>query len=356
MPDWFEEALALVVEKIEAQGEVDGFAFLQDYFLDNEDQLIDEYEQFSAEDFAEYFLDRFQKWLFENNSNITISLTGRWIIDSDIRKNEESAIPDEHSLTDSEHSLLSIQLHDIDEESFDNLRALVSKLEGNGDSRVVSCSIKLARSAEKIGKRDSEMVSYWKKAVEYSGAFNDNDNSVLGLKELAYYYVKMSRYEKAAELYRKAVNLTDDVEVKVSLLREARIQFQNCGDHESASKAFILKMDTRKKKEIYLNLLSLTSRYGESPKVVCWNIVFWIVSLTITVTPFIDTCFNRSEKSDYVIVDAFYYVMITFTTLGYGDITPGVDGWKIVSGFISFLGLIYTSLLMVTIVRKYSRS
>jgi hypothetical protein len=43
-------------------------------------------------------------------------------------------------------------------------------------------------------------------------------------------------------------------------------------------------------------------------------------------------------------------------TLGYGDIYPVTIPGKLLAGALAILGLLYTSLFMVTVVRKYARA
>lgn len=361
MPDWFDNAYLDLLDLIENDGseEIDGFAFLQDYYLDNEEKFLELLDIDKPDDFASKFLDRFQNWLVGKDPRFNVSSTGRWSLNAVVGEVDSEIISDKYTLSEAEQSLLLLQDFQLDRDAFLGLEMLMSRLEAMEDSRVVECSIRLSKTAAKIGKRDNELLSYWSKTLDFCKAFGDKKNRVDCCKELAYYYIKVSKYKEAAEVYRDAADWADDERLKIELLRDSRIQFQNCGDHSSASEVFVRKMDIkRSESRFFLTLFFITSMYGESPKVVLANIAFWIFLISLVLTPFMygENFVGAGVSSKCRFADAFYYTMVSFTTLGYGDITPSKWYWKIASGFISFLGLLYTSLLMVTIVRKYSRS
>ena len=51
----------------------------------------------------------------------------------------------------------------------------------------------------------------------------------------------------------------------------------------------------------------------------------------------------------------FYFSVVTFTTLGYGDFSPVNAFTRLISSSEAICGLLLTSLFMVTVVRKYAR-
>ena len=52
---------------------------------------------------------------------------------------------------------------------------------------------------------------------------------------------------------------------------------------------------------------------------------------------------------------AFYFSVVTFTTLGYGDYVPGSVAGQVFAGAEALLGVFVMSLFLVCFVRKFSR-
>jgi tetratricopeptide (TPR) repeat protein len=357
MHSWFGDAYGLLVSQLGKYGYIDGFAFLQDYYLDNEESIIEECEVENAEDFASSYLESFQAWAIQQVPSIAVSNTGRWSFASLSKMNSIEIPPSNYTISEDEEALLQLQDYQLTIDNYEPLKDLVSRFEALGDERVVSCSIKLAKAAEKVGKRDLDLVNYWSRSLEFCKTFPESSDLIKCYQELAYYYMKVSKYKDAAETYKEAAGYTNDSKLKMELLRDARIHYQNCGDHDSASDVFVSKMNIkRNSNKLFLYIFWFTSNYGESPKRVLQNIFGWIFLLSLALSPFMEDFEGTNSCFPCKLIDSFYYTMVTFTTLGYGDITPNTWYWKILSGLISFLGLLYTSMLMVTIVRKYSRS
>lgn len=365
MKSWYPFALEILKNEISDSEFVEGFDFLQDFYLDHKEKYEEEILVHDSEDFAESNFEGFQSWI-TSEGGIKAGKTGRWFISGDDAEIKSSEFVDgipvsAPSVSDYELRLLSLHQYDLNVDSYNELKPLVSKLDSLKDKRVVIASINLAKSAAQSGRNDSELVSLWSEAVNFCERHPGCGDIVYCLRESAYYNVKLSKHGCAAELYEKAANSCTDKD-KVSLLRDARIQYQNAGDHDAASVVFVKKMNIKRDAsdfygKIFLYLFGFTSGYGESPKRVILNILGWLLFFTFVS---FSTVVQLDGGSDEVfmskVVDGFYYTIVTFTTLGYGDITPNSWTGKILSGLIAFLGLLYTSLLMVTVVRKYSRS
>ena len=59
------------------------------------------------------------------------------------------------------------------------------------------------------------------------------------------------------------------------------------------------------------------------------------------------------EDSITNLVDAFWYVIVTLTSVGYGDITPHSSIGKVISYFIILIGIIFFSTLTAAIASIY---
>ncbi|MFC4449187.1 pentapeptide repeat-containing protein [Halorussus aquaticus] len=87
--------------------------------------------------------------------------------------------------------------------------------------------------------------------------------------------------------------------------------------------------------------------YGERPwRVVGTSLLIIIGSAYVyTIAPF---------KPNGTFLDNLYFSMITFTTLGYGDLTP--QGWgRALAMFESFIGMLLASLLLFVLTRRATR-
>lgn len=132
---------------------------------------------------------------------------------------------------------------------------------------------------------------------------------------------------------------------------------------ESVSRAHEEKMNYRKKVTIFekryfewlfYKFLEVSSKYGES---------FWRWGVTTIVTIFVfglifwgvDSVQTGGElvgKINGGIDDYFYFSVVTFTTLGYGDLTPVTDFQKILVGLEAVSGYLMLGSFMALLQRK----
>lgn len=61
---------------------------------------------------------------------------------------------------------------------------------------------------------------------------------------------------------------------------------------------------------------------------------------------------NRENEDVTIFIDAFYFTMITLTTLGYGDVVPASQIGRLVVAFESSVGLILFALFASMMFRK----
>ena len=64
--------------------------------------------------------------------------------------------------------------------------------------------------------------------------------------------------------------------------------------------------------------------------------LFWIVLATISAGTWF---YHRFEPTITSWVDAYYFTVITLTTIGYGDMGPTTPGTRIFTTFYAFIGL-----------------
>ncbi len=63
--------------------------------------------------------------------------------------------------------------------------------------------------------------------------------------------------------------------------------------------------------------------------------------------------FNKAYDSPFTTSDLIYYTLVTFTTLGYGDITPADSLAKSLSLLMSVSGQLYLTMIIAVLVGKY---
>lgn len=360
MEEWYSEALDLLKKALREEGYVRSFDFLYDFIFDNRSEYFDDVDIDDIDSVVEAQLDNFQAWL--NDNGISVSSGGH------LRYPEEALIELENSvsddsvelLSDEEREILSMAESEIDGDFYPVFSSIYKKLCAINDYDMrYECSIRLARSsvfAKDI--MDGNRAEIWDQACEDALNSGRNNEAAICHKEAAYYYIKIARNNAAAQRFESAAKKFELTEDALNCYSNARIYYQLSGDHNKASKIFVEEMNVKRKnakfcQKLILGFHLISSKYGESPGRVLVNImiILFLSTLVSSFTVFSDEC-DVVDK----VVDSIYYTLVTFTTLGYGDITPESPSGKLYAGFLAGLGLLYTSLFMVTVVRKYSRS
>ena len=154
------------------------------------------------------------------------------------------------------------------------------------------------------------------------------------------------------------------------LYRQLKLCFQHSGDHVRAGEFFIREMHCiwqQRKAEgnwrwIPGALLEYLCGFGERP----WRMLGWMLGI-IALFAFLHTGWGQIEHLDVGLgfdpslagVERFwravYFSVETFTTLGYGDLTPKCVCGYILCSLEPLVGTILVSLFLVCIVRKFSR-
>ena len=93
------------------------------------------------------------------------------------------------------------------------------------------------------------------------------------------------------------------------------------------------------------------------PSMVVGDILLWmllpIVGYALMMWPFLDTGFETPDGVGMGLWDAFYFSGVTFTTLGFGDITPLTNAWEVVSVSEAITGFLVMSTSIAYIVAVF---
>ena len=85
--------------------------------------------------------------------------------------------------------------------------------------------------------------------------------------------------------------------------------------------------------------------------VVAWTLAYWIVALW---SPNAFVFGNTAGVTRMDEFNAFYFSLITLTTLGYGDITPASHLARMLAGMEAMVGMLYVAVLIARLVSLYS--
>ncbi|NKC17649.1 hypothetical protein CWC29_002115 [Pseudoalteromonas sp. S4498] len=85
--------------------------------------------------------------------------------------------------------------------------------------------------------------------------------------------------------------------------------------------------------------------YGERPLRIMLFAVF-VISLYAGVYNSVDWVDKDGNSYDLSLFDSFYYSVVTFSTLGYGDITPNTEVLKVLAGSEALIGALTIGLLI----------
>lgn len=223
-------------------------------------------------------------------------------------------------------------------------------------------------------KYSKEEGGVYLKALKNAGNIADD----LALGEGFKYYETSAKiyrenydHDASAEQFKLAIKSAKKTQksstVLLTLTRSMRIQYELAGDEDNASIAFLSekKLERKVNGKKQRGLLHCLSDYGQNPgKVVLWAMgLIVICTLLYALLGIVPSGSNAETQSLfegclpwYVILwDSLYFSIVTFTTLGYGDFSPGTGVSRLVANLESLLGLFLTSLFLVALVRKYGR-
>lgn len=190
----------------------------------------------------------------------------------------------------------------------------------------------------------------------YKSSYKYHEDAALQFKQAA---------EIVASLLETDTEQVEDLKcISLKLVRAMRIQYEACGDEENASKAFIEenrlnRLMLGKSEKSWIHLISDNCQNPiKVAKSALWLVIFSTVlfSLAGIETDSKVQSLLYGNKDWYIVIwDSFYFSIVTFTTLGYGDFSPGEGLSRLIANMVSILGLLLSSLFLVTLVRKYGR-
>lgn len=172
-------------------------------------------------------------------------------------------------------------------------------------------------------------------------------------------YLKIGDIEKARERYFEAEEV----------YRNLKNNFKNRGFSYEAGKYYHREMVVKRRQmplfsmeHIWSALMDMSTGYGEKPyKIISFSMAFVLTFSAIFSFIGIQHSSGRyyrlsSEQSLLgnlaVLYDSFYYSMVNFVTLGYGDYTPAGIG-KMFAVFEALSGEFMIALFIITVYKRY---
>ncbi len=202
---------------------------------------------------------------------------------------------------------------------------------------------------------DWEAYKYHEDAAKFHRQKYDHDESANEFKKAADIISEIEREQR--DVYATLKNK------HLRLVRSMRIQYELFGDEKNASEAFIKECEINrlilgKSKKSWIHIISdnCQNPFKVAMTALCLVAISTIIfSLTGIEGSGFQSLLEGNKAWYLVIWDSFYFSIVTLTTLGYGDFSPGNGLSRLVANIISILGLILSSLFLVTLVRKYGR-
>jgi len=144
--------------------------------------------------------------------------------------------------------------------------------------------------------------------------------------------------------------------------RSLKQYFMQSGRYREASWASFKektmeKISLRQNKNIAyipMAVMGLLSGYGEKPNrvILSSGAIIFIYS---TLFYYLNAVDGLSSAKAFTFWDYLYYSIVTFTTLGYGDLVPKANaGYRLLAGSEAFIGAFMIGLFVFTLSRKYS--
>jgi hypothetical protein len=348
---------------------------LNDFYFDYppEGMINDDSDSFNEEiqHLAQNDIITLEAMIYQNDSHWVISEGDKWRLledEEEVVVIEQSILKQKLELT--EIDLLASDISDSNRKAVENLYNGKVLQYGNDDEKYNLIS-KIAKYYNKQKTNRTDYIPFLVEAGEM-GAISNQPKSYKYFEFAAKHYRSIYEHRLAAESYGKAFDsaekLKADHKVLIALARNAKIQYDLCSDGDCASKAFInenkykLKGEAKKHKKFILSTLGVLSDYCQNPlKVSLWALLLIIISAVVYSFSGISSngldqnVFTPGKCSLLVVMDSIYFSIVTFSTLGYGDFSPSNGVSRVFATIEALGGLFFTSLFLVTLVRKYGR-
>lgn len=165
-----------------------------------------------------------------------------------------------------------------------------------------------------------------------------------------------------------------------AVYRQLKLSFQESGDYQRAGDFFLREMECKRAQQSWwprlgYGLMHWLCGYGERASRLAARIALVIVCFAFLHGwagiidpdsgkyrlgpglgwPFSEQSWPALWEGFQAWLTSLYFSVITFTSLGYADLAPGPGWGKAFAGLEAALGIVLMSLLLVVIVRKWSR-
>jgi Ion channel len=235
-----------------------------------------------------------------------------------------------------------------------------------GDALRVYRALALAFDAQRMGS-DVEKLHYFQQASDLGLQLGDLqwrfDNGAAKLfRRAGKEAVAGIYFERAAKAVRKE-RATEGADPNLwqfegALIREAQVSYQAAGVGHDASRCFI---EARKLLRDHATNRWTRARawfswgfwlWGESPGLVA---LWAFVVIGLFALGYAWAGVSTPTGVGHHFGQALYLSVLTFTTVGYGDLTPATGFGKALAGAEALLGIFFTGLFLVTFVKKFTR-
>lgn len=400
--DWFEDAAHYLVRKLGKRKFVVGDTFLREY-LEKETSVLDGMDDEEKDISINEWVESFETYLYDNFSNsVYVGKNFRWMKESD-KPTKSKTFSTSEPVTDNDI------VQDIGDEkprlevsqSVQPLEVLHQLFESDDFAKCIEQGYERLEALRKEAAPADEKLSVLSIMIDAAIASKRIDLYKLYSKQ-AEILAKDKQHEDAAKSYEKAVNslikhhennfsAIPKVEEKINeLFRKCRVQFENGLAVGEASRVFVREcrfkksIEKRYLKKALMFVFDITSDYGECPKKVfysgvaiifLWAFFYLLAGINGPSSELLLSCsqnhptlaLNCVEVTESVEIGIsgpapwsnfpshLYYSVVTFTTLGYGDFSPQAGPSRFLSAVEAVLGLIFTSLFLATVIKKYAR-
>ncbi|ATD09870.1 potassium channel family protein [Pseudoalteromonas piscicida] len=368
----------------------EGLEDTDDKKLNELETLVEFYEEFPPDeiddtdsDYAKEELERIARAVLPNLRRKLHTEEKQWLMIKDgkfvlVTQATDEVEPKDikAQLNNKQLDLIDRSLTEIDNRHREALLSLFSEMYEKSATVIEQFELleKIYLSYQYSIEKDVNYIEFLRKLCDFCEKYPSEvfyKDSYKYYEDLAKYY--RAKYEhadsaqslKSALLVLEKTSKKDDLlPLKLKFTRAMRIQYGLAGDEPNASETFIEenKLNRRILGKSEKSWIHIISDNCQNPSKVAKS-AFWLVLLSTIIFSFVGIksasdiqSFFEGDKYWYIVLwDSFYFSVVTFTTLGYGDFSPGNGISRVMANIVSVSGLLLSSLFLVTLVRKYGR-